>query len=409
MKLGEIQDFCVFSQMLERSFSSNALRETLVTKLKLFYSIFIAIIGTATACPQGNAHAVQIWTAGYGPTNDVRVLNPRFVWQVWADGDSKITGATMVINGKKVEASYDAKKKELYFESPEPLKAGTYEVMAKIKVDNWANFDKKWTVTIRPDALPVAEMSPETRRALAEFNRIRSEHGLPAFRFDSSLNSAASSHTKYLAINREGGHAEEPGKPGFTGAQPADRVGLFGHVGSSWEVVSMGGKTPEEGVQGLWDAPYHRIRMMQPGPGILGASFQDIFFTIDGDGADVDGVFVSPGDGCRDISPTWHNQEIPDPTRFFPEAPTTIGYPVVMNVYGAEINHLTILESKFETITGEDVPRYELSAENDEHLQTSIILLPKKPLGANTTYMVSLKVRDNKGNVHNKTWKFRTK
>ena len=120
MKLGEIQDFCVFSQMLERSFSSNALRETLVTKLKLFYSIFIAIIGTATACPQGNAHAVQIWTAGYGPTNDVRVLNPRFVWQVWADGDSKITGATMVINGKKVEASYDAKKKELYFESPEP-------------------------------------------------------------------------------------------------------------------------------------------------------------------------------------------------------------------------------------------------------------------------------------------------
>lgn len=370
----------------------------------------IALAAASFGSPQqGNQKAVQIWTGGFGPTREVRVPKPRFVWQVWADGDSKITSSFMSINGKKVNASYDAQKKELYFESDDPLPAGTYEVQAKVKVDNWANFDKKWSVTVRPVTGAGAEISADSKQAIDEFNRIRRDHGFDTCRFDPYLNMASTAHTNYLSLNKEGGHSESPSKPGFTGAEPADRVSLFGHVGSSWEVVSMGGKNPADGIRGLWDAPYHRIHMMMPGPGFVGASFKDEFFTMDGEGSTRDGVFVSPADGGRDVSPSWHNQEVPDPTRHFPEAETTLGYPVVLNVYGNEVRSLKILDSKFTTASGEDVYRYELSSENDEFLQNSVILIPRKPLGSRSTYTVSLKLQDNNGKVYSKTWQFTTK
>ena len=98
---------------------------------------------------------IQIWSAGFGPSKNIKVKNPRFVWQVWADGSAKITAASFTINGKEVDAKYDNRKKELFFDSNEPMAPGTYSVVAKVKVDDWAKFDKKWTVTIRPDARPI--------------------------------------------------------------------------------------------------------------------------------------------------------------------------------------------------------------------------------------------------------------
>lgn len=378
---------------------------------KFRHLLTLAALGTcAFALPfQGNRKAVQIWTAGFGPTSDVRIRNPRFVWQVWADGSAKITDGTMVINGKKVDAKYDSTKRELAFEPPSDLAVGTYEVHAKVKVDNWANFDKNWTVTIRSDAVETtANLTSNSRQAIDEFNRIRVAHGFAPCRFDAALNLAATAHTKYLALNQEGGHAEEPSKPGFTGAEPKDRVNLFGHVGSSWEVVSMGGTSPADGIRGLWDAPYHRIHMMRPGPGIVGASFSDRYFTMDGDTSIEDGDYVSPPSNGQNVPPSWHNQEVPDPMRNYPEAETTLGYPIVMNVYGDGIEDVELISSSLKEAYGDDVPRFELTPHNDEHLQTSVILIPKEPLKAHTTYSVNLKLRDNKGNTHSKAWKFTT-
>lgn len=316
----------------------------------------------------------------------------------------------MVINGKKVDANYDAVKKELAFESTDPMPAGTYEVLAKVKVDNWANFERKWTVTIRPDAMgPVVEAPNDARAAFDTFNQIRKEHGFDAYRLDSHLQMSATSHTNYLFLNRECGHYEESSKPGFTGQEPNDRMTLFGHVGSNFEVVSMGGTDAADGVRGLWDAPYHRISMMQPGPGIMGASFKDTYFTMDGQGSPRDGAFVSPPANGRDIPALWHNREFPDPTRSFDDASKDLGYPIVMNVYGKDVKKLSILSCKVSTGSGEDVPRYELSSDNDEHLNNSVIIIPKKPLGARSTYSVNLRVRDNNGKIYEKAWSFTTK
>lgn len=369
----------------------------------------LAICSLTSALPQ-NQKGAKIWSAGFGPSRDVKIRNPKFVWQVWPEGESKITSAIFIINGKVFDATYDVKKKEMSCDLLDSLPAGTYDVLAKIKVDNWASFDKKWSVTIRPDAIQNgSDASSDSKLAVNEYNVIRAQHGFAPCKLDSFLNLAATAHTNYLSLNREGGHAEEPGKPGFTGSEPKDRMNLFGHVGSSWEVVSMGGRDPIEGIRGLWDAPYHRINMMMPGPGIVGASFKDDFFTMDGEGSTIDGIFVSPPNGGKGISPSWRNQEIPDPTRDFPDAETVLGYPVVLNVYGDGITALSILDSKFTSDEGNDVGRYELSSANDNHLRNSVILIPKKPLKANTSYAVTLRLKDNLGTIHQKAWTFRTK
>jgi uncharacterized protein YkwD len=371
----------------------------------------IIFLGLAT-CSLGSMpqqKQIQIWSAGFGPSKDIKVKNPRFVWQVWADGTSKITAASFLINGKEVDAKYDNRKKELFFEPDSPLTPGTYSIVANVKIDDWAKFDKKWTVTVRPDAVQNSErVSTEAKQILANFNQIRAEHGFGPCSFDQSFNLAAVAHTNYLALNKEGGHNEDPANPGYTGMEASDRVSVFGHVGSSWEVVATGSRNATESLVGLWEAPYHRINMMKPGPVNAGVSYKDGNFTMDGDGLTVDGMFVSPPDGGVGVSPSWQNNETPNPTRNFNDAEQTLGYPVVATVYGDKIGSISILSSSFTTSDGKDVERYELSPSNDNHLTNAVVLIPKKPLLPRKTYFVNLKLTDSLGNVYTKAWKFLT-
>ncbi|MEI8282313.1 MAG: CAP domain-containing protein [Armatimonadota bacterium] len=379
-----------------------------MTKLKILTVLFgLAAMTTASWAQQSQ---IQIWSAGFGPSKDIKVRNPKFVWQVWADGDAKITAASFIINGKEVDAKYDNRKKELFFESSEPMPPGTYSVVAKVKVDDWAKFDKKWTVTIRPDAVQNQDEIPaDAKHVLGIFNQIRSEHGFGPIRFDPCFNLAATAHTNYLTLNKEGGHNEDPANPGYTGMGAADRVGLFGHVGSSWEVVSTGATCYQDGIIGLWDAPYHRISMMKPGLVIAGASYKDGNLTVDGDGMTMDGMFVSPPVSGLNIAPSWENNESPNPTRSFAGAEHVLGYPVVATIYGDKVKTISIVSASFATASGKEIERYELSPENDEHLKNSVILIPKKPLESGKTYSVNLKLKDNTGAVYTKAWKFTTR
>ena len=379
-----------------------------MTKFKTL--IALVCLATLSAVSFAQQKQIQIWSAGFGPSKEIKVRNPKFVWQVWADGNAKITAASFFINGKEVDAKYDNRKHELFVDSDEPLAPGTYNIVAKVQVDDWAKFDKKWTVTIRSDAVSNDDpASDATKSILAAYNRIRAEHSFGPCRFDASFSLAAIAHTNYLSLNHEGGHNEDPGYQGYTGMEASDRVRVFGHVGSSWEVVATGCKSATEALEGLWDAPYHRISMMKPGLVIAGANYKDGNFTMDGDGMTVDGMFVSPPAGGVEVSTSWRNSESPNPTRFFNDANETVGYPVVATVYGEKIGSISILSSSFTTSDGKDVDRYELQPPMDNHLTNAVILIPKKPLSPGHTYIVNLKLKDALGNVYTKAWKFLTK
>ncbi len=372
----------------------------------------ITILGLA-ACSLGVVapqKQIQIWSAGFGPSKEIKVKNPKFVWQVWADGGSKITAASFVINGKEVDAKYDNRKKELFVESDVALPPGTYSVVANVQVDEWAKFDKKWTVTIRQDAVQNADSMPaESKKVFAAFNAIRANHGFGPCVFDPSFTLAATAHTNYLSLNKEGGHHEDPALPGYTGMAADDRARMFGHVGANWEVVATGAADAVTGIIGLWDAPYHRISMMKPGIVIAGTSFKGGNLTMAGDGMTLDGMFVSPPENGNGVSPSWENNETPNPTRRFEDAEHILGYPIVANVYGDKVGTVSLISSSVTGPDGTEVDRYELAPQNDNHLKNSVILIPKKPLTPGKIYSVSLKLKDGLGNLYSKAWKFATK
>ena len=378
--------------------------------MKLRSTLTILALATASFGTVAHQKSMQIWSAGFGPSKEIKIKNPKFVWQVWPEGEGKITGASFVINGKEVDAKYDNRKKELFFESGESLPPGTYNVVAHVQIDDWAKFDKKWTVTIRADAVQHAEDAPaDTKQIIAVYNRIRTDHGFGPCRFDPSFNLAAIAHTNYLSMNKGGGHIEDPAFPGYTGMEAADRARVFGHVGSSFEVVATGAQNAAEGITSLWDAPYHRISMMKPGIVFAGASFKGGNLTMDGDGMELDGMFVSPPENGNGVSPSWENHESPNPTRNFDDATETVGYPVVATVYGDKIGKISLVSASLTNALGQEVERYELSPANDNHLKTSVIIIPKKPLAPGNIYSVSIKVKDSLGKLYSKAWKFATR
>jgi hypothetical protein len=123
----------------------------------------------------------------------------------------------------------------------------------------------------------------------------------------------------------------------------------------------------------------------------------------------IDGMFVSPPAGGVNVARSWENNESPDPTRSFDNPEHILGYPVVANLYGEKVGTVLLVSSSFTNSSGAEVDRYELSAANDNHLKNSVILIPKKPLAAGTSYSVNLKLKDGQGNLYTKAWKFTTR
>lgn len=357
----------------------------------------------------GAQKSAQLWYGIFGPEDELRASNPRLTLQVWVEGGPQVKGGSFKLNGKEIPASYDASTRELWAELKEPLAPGTYNVESKTTTENRKNFFKKWSFKVASNAVELKNSIPaESKAGLDEYNKIRREHGLAPYTFDPGLNEAAVAHSNYLFLNKDGGHTEVAGKPGFLAPEPEDRVKLFGHVGVSFEAVSSDRRTAEAGLRELWDSTYHRIILMQPGPGRAGVGFKGTYFTINGVGSDTDGIFTSPPNNGKDVPLSWTNREIPSPLRKFPEANASSGYPIVVSVYGKDITRVGVDQAKLSTSQG-TVDCYVLEPINDEYLKTSVILVPKQPLKPATQYSVSVRLKDAKGGTHNKDWRFTTK
>src|SRR5258706_11415704 len=95
-------------------------------------------------------------------------------------------------------------------------------------------------------------------------NQLRYAIGAPTLTPDSRVVAAAQNHANYSAANRTGGHFETAGLPYYTGYSARDRVIYTGLTTSFVSDVATGGSNALAGVSQLWDAPYHRLRLMHP-------------------------------------------------------------------------------------------------------------------------------------------------
>ncbi|MFL0365183.1 Ig-like domain-containing protein [Pseudobacillus sp. 179-B 2D1 NHS] len=250
-------------------------------------------------------------------------------------------------------------------------------------------------------------------------NQWRQSLGLSVFQLNSSLLESAKSHAEYMAYhNSADGHSEREGYEKFTGIGPEERAEHFGYTGQATEVLVTKGGQAVSGVEGLIDAPYHRIAMMDPAlkeGGIyqefVNSGWNPLVINMGKDwfGNEVSKTIMYPYNGQLGVKTGWQNTEIPDPLRYETNSSKFVGYPISVSEFGGrslKAEKASITDSK-----GKQIEFYCLDATKESVLNT-IFLIPKEPLSLNETYHVQIDAsyKSPKGEPMKKSynWSFKT-
>ncbi|WP_368930368.1 CAP domain-containing protein [Achromobacter xylosoxidans] len=303
------------------------------------------------------------------------------------------------------------------------------------------------------------ELATPDEAGLCYANYQRELVGLPPFVSEPQLARAAFNHSHYLLHNTPfEGHDETPGKPFFTGIDPAARIAQAGYrTSATSEVLAMrlswvdqpnSPSTLSPGsalIQGLIAAPFHRVgllgSMKSAGSGyddrhgptdasqdrnkrpdtcptgttctITATEFVHTINMADShQAAGDDFLIASPHDGQRGITPDWKNTEWPDP---YPGTfGQIVGYPVTLQAVNRSLK-LDVVGFEIKDPGGRKADCELVDHSYQNHPQVNMagyasglaVCTPRAPLQANTTYTVHVT-----GNLNNKPmdvrWSFTT-
>jgi hypothetical protein len=241
------------------------------------------------------------------------------------------------------------------------------------------------SVVIAPPSVAAAATSNDM---LNLTNQMRYAIGAPSLTADPRVVAAAQNHANYNSANNVGGHFETAGLPYYTGYSARDRVAAMGWSTSFVSEVATGGSDALAGVRQLWDAPYHRLGLMHPSASTMGWGHSDIGGrgTTVGDIAynfglrDVDFV-RSPAHGQTNIPTSWSGNESPNPLPAGATRP--VGYPIMV-VYSGGRN-VVMRGAEVVAPGGVRLPIYYAPQQFEYDYQ---VIIPQRPLTANTTYHV---------------------
>lgn len=228
--------------------------------------------------------------------------------------------------------------------------------------------------------------------AFNEYNAFRAIEGLGPVRQNANIDIAAKNHAAYVQTNQSGAdaHHEIAGKPGFTGAEPGDRMAAAGYAGaSSTEVIAFEG-IQMTSVQTLLSTVFHRNAMMTQGLTDVGIAPGD-----DSGPTYIDAGYIKPQKNAGDYVgvfpydkqtgvPMTHHTESPNP--FYKEFEMTQANVCAKTSYPISIatETSTVLKVTLFTVTpeGQSTPldvRLMLRDSSDLNLQY---------LGANVAFIV---------------------
>lgn len=249
-----------------------------------------------------------------------------------------------------------------------------------------------------PANLPAASGNV-TADSVAWLNTMRLNLGLVSLSSDAGLTASSLDHATYLVENQTFGHTETAGKPGYTGADPITRIEAEGNFAQTGEVVVAGPPAAFDNslspVQTLFDAPYHRIIMLDDFESMGVAISQNASWeAFNVDLGNLSGTMAStslvayPYPGQKGAPTSWFANESPNP---FVDATqyemTTVGYPVTIE--GGFQTRLSSVSFSITDASGKNVPCLAQTAQTaPDELSNGALCVPYAPLAANTTYTV---------------------
>lgn len=350
----------------------------------------------------------DIYGGAVVPVERTFLAKPTLSWSVFSTGSDQIASGQITLNGDPILARYDRATQCVVGTPAQALAPGEYKVVARAVFERGFALTQEWSFEVLGNALTALPApTDEQRQVVSLINALRERMALPPAEIDASLCMAAQKHTVFNDLNKTTGHYERSHMPGFVGQGPAERTQAFGYRGDTYEAVNFGSRSPEEAIQNLIDAPYHRIPFLQPGELLVGTGLVGERLTVDFQLNGASGVVVYPFDGQRDVPCGWGKLERPNPLRLHPKAIGVVGYPVTLVCYGKDVQ-LTDVRAELRTESGEQVPAYVNSPENDTWLRNGVILMAEKPLTPATTYVAEFSAKDSDGRGISRTWKFTT-
>jgi uncharacterized protein YkwD len=222
---------------------------------------------------------------------------------------------------------------------------------------------------------------------LALTNQFRAAIGSPTVPSDPRLVAAAQSHANYNSANGVLGHSETAGRPYYTGNTPRERLIAQGWTTSFVSEVASGG-SELGGVRLLWDAPYHRLGMMHPNATTIGWGHSELNGRLSNVGNIVYNFGFRPVEFVRspahmqtNIPTSWSGNESPSPLPAGVSGP--VGYPIMV-VYSAGQN-VVMRDAALVAPGGTRLPIYFAPQQFEFDYQ---VIIPQRPLAANTTYHV---------------------
>lgn len=385
-------------------------------KQRMKYIIFVILIFLVTSL--GNV-VYGDNVIGYFPPKpkDVTVLvsKPNITMQLILNNNT-IEAMDMKLNGNKVDARYDEASERIVYVPEKPLHPGQYKVDLSITLTGWKPVSHSWQFTVSENAVEqLSAPTEEQKQVLNYANRYRQFLGLKEFTLNRALNSAAMAHANYMAINKKTTHDEFINDKGFIGTKVYNRVSVFGYVESDVsENVASGQPNYQTAIDGLMDAPYHRLSWLNPFLTELGYGVKDKYyaFNFGGSRKGRDKIVVYPLEGQENVPVSWDGNETPNPLRIHNKT-GTVGYPISLSYFSEKsIAKLTIQKVNVANSRGYNVYTYLNTPARDEHLQDSILIIPSKPLAKGEKYKVIVKgtveFQDKTVQRIDKTWHFTT-
>ena len=243
-------------------------------------------------------------------------------------------------------------------------------------------------VVAQPFAHTQAADATPQEQAIARLNELRAHAQSPPVQGDPALRQAAAAHAAYFALHGFTGHRQEPVRPGFTGATPADRMKAAGFTGAcSGETASSLGDDPVAAVEALVNSVYHRTVMLNPALTRVGygQSAGGSVFVFGGclDGApELERLYVYPGAGQTAVPLSFKpSTERPNP---LPDAAGYVGSPISIGVAPWADMPPEITEVRIVDQTGIPLPYRRVDDGGWAYFMTVL------PLGAGQTYTVRI-------------------
>lgn len=235
--------------------------------------------------------------------------------------------------------------------------------------------------------------------ALQIINQTRAAMGSPCAMMVPTLNTSATSHCNYYAMNVSASgncnamsnpHGETSGCPGFTGADPGTREMAAGYTSQGWSEVMAFNDDPTRALAQWIGSIYHRTPTLDPWTRDFGYGSATMCDTIDfgtGAGSSTPGTTIVsyPYDGQTGVGLNFYGmQETPMP----PVPPTgwPSGYPI--HVY-MQASTITLTTDEFGVDGGSQLTHQVMLPQNSNgYLTNALVLYGDAPLTSQTKYRV---------------------